>query len=102
MTAVDVLTIVLVPMGLLPVLTAVVLVRHVNSTSMALKERSRLSLVLAFLGVIVTLLALNRLLGWGWSGELLVIPFGIALILVDGASGIWLVEYLRGKFDDRR
>lgn len=98
MTAVDWVSLILVPMGLLPVLTALILVRFVNSESLALKERARLSIVLAFLGVIVTLLALNRLLNWGWSGEWLVLPFGIALILVDGASGVWLWQYLAGKF----
>lgn len=100
MTAADVLSFILVPMGLLPVMTAIVLFRHINAPSLALKERARLSLVLAFLGVIVTGLALNRLLGWGWSGEWLAIPFGAALILVDVASGLWLVDYFRGKFGE--
>jgi hypothetical protein len=85
-------------MGLLPLLTAAVLIRHVNARSVALRERARLSIILAALDVIVMLLVLNRLLGWGWSAEWLVIPFGISLVLVDLASGAWLYQYVRGRF----
>ena len=94
----NVVTWLLVPMGVLPVITAIVLAPHVNSASMALKERARLSIVLALLGVIVAVLALNRLLNLGLSGAWLVLPFATALLLVDGASGVWLWQYLRNRF----
>jgi len=87
----------LVPMGLLPVATAAVLWRYRGSDSPALRERSRLALILALLGAVVTGLALNRIASLGLEGELLGIIFVIALLLVDVVSGLWLVEYLRGR-----
>lgn len=95
---VNVLAWLLIPMGVLPVITAVVLAPHLNSASMALKERARLSVVLALLGVIVSLLALNRLLELGISSAWLAVSFAVILLLVDAASGMWLWQYLRNRF----
>jgi len=92
----SIITWALIPMGLLPVVTALVLLPQVNSTSMALKERARLAQVLGFLGASTALVAAFALLDLeaGW----LVVLFGLALVAVDVASGIWLFQYVKGRF----
>jgi hypothetical protein len=87
----------LVPMGLLPVATGIVLWRYRNSDSAALRERARLALLLAVLGLLVALLALNRIASLGIEGEQLGLAFVGALLLIDIASGLWLVEYWQGR-----
>lgn len=88
----------LVIMGVLPVLTAVVLFRYRHADSETLRERASLSIPLAILGVTVAVLALNRLLDLGMEGELVALPFGVVLLIVDIASGKWLWQWWTGRF----
>lgn len=91
-----VLAIALVVMGILPVLTAFVLVNYRDAGSAALRERADLSILLAVLGLTAAALALNRLLNWGLADEAIAIPFAVVLLLVDVASGRWLWQFWRG------
>lgn len=93
--------IVLIPAGVLPVVTAWFLRRYRNEDSQALRDRWHVAVVMAILGVITTFLAANRLLGLGISGEVLLLPFGVALLLIDLVSGLWLWDYWRGAFNGR-
>ena len=88
----------LIPAGLLPIVTAIVLSRYRHSDSPALRDRWHLSVVLAVLGGLVSLLALNRVLALGFQGEALVATFAAVLIAVDVVSGKWLFDYWRGRF----
>lgn len=92
----------LVPAAVLPILTAAVLRGHLNDPSAAARDRSHLALVLAGLGVVTALLALNRLLGWNLAGEALTVTFAAVLLAVDILSGKWLYEYWTGGFSERR
>ena len=94
-----VVVILLIPAGLLPIITAWVLRHYRHQTSPSLRDRWHLSLVLAALGAIVSLLSLNRLLDWGLTGDVLVVPFGVVLLAVDLLSGRWLLDHWRGRFD---
>lgn len=93
-----VLLILLIPAGLLPVVTAVFLSRYRNVGSKALRDRWHVAIVMAMVGLTTTFLAANRLLSWGIEGEILVVPFGIALLLIDLVSGKWLFDFWQGKF----
>ena len=98
MSVLRVLITLLIPMGAFPVLVAIVLGRHVNSASAALKERARLSLLLALLGLVVSFMAANHILEMGMAMVWLWFAFVILLLLIDIACGIWLLIYLRGGF----
>lgn len=102
MNVVDVLAVLLVIMAVLPVLAAVVLWRFRHSESTVLRERAQLSLLLAGLAIITAVLALNRLLGWGFSGPVVSIPFAVLLLLLDLASGRWLWQFWFGDFGEPR
>ena len=99
-TLLAVLSWVLVPMGLLPVITALVLLPQVNSHSIALKERARVQILLGLLGGSVAILAANRVFAWNLELGWVLIGFVLMLILIDIASGIWLWLYLTGRFRD--
>lgn len=88
----------LIPAGLLPVLTSAVLARYRHADSQSLRDRWHLSLALAALGAIVAILAANRLWDWGISGMAVTITFGLILLAVDVVSGKWLLDYFRGRF----
>lgn len=88
----------LVPMGLLPVITALVLLPQVNSPVIALKERARIQALLGMLGLLVATLAANRVFGFGFDLGWVLILFVVVLLLIDIASGIWLWLYLSGRF----
>lgn len=96
--ALHAITWLLVPMGILPAITAAVLARHINSPSTALKERARLAQILGLVGLTVAAIAANRVfslelnLAWVW------VAFGLLLLLIDAASGIWLYLYLTRRF----
>lgn len=94
--------ILLIPAGALPVITAWFLRKYRNLDSQALRDRWHVAVVMALLGVITTFLAANRLFAWGIGGEILVLPFGIALLLIDLVSGKWLIDYWRGAFNGHR
>jgi hypothetical protein len=96
-----VILVLLVPAGLLPVVTAWFLRRYHDAPSQALRDRWHVALVMAFVGVITALLAANRLFAWGIEGEILVIPFGLSLLLIDLVSGKWLWDYWTGAFSER-
>ena len=90
---------ILLPMAILPVLTAVVLtVKAWGFTSPALNERWLVSLVLAAVGIMAALLAANRLWQWELTGEIIALPLGLVLLAVDLVSGKWLIDYLRGRY----
>lgn len=88
----------LIPAGLLPIITAVVLSRYRHADSRSLRDRWHLSIALAILGGLVSLLALNRVAALGFRGEALVAIFALVLIAVDVVSGKWLLDYWRGRF----
>lgn len=88
----------LIPAGLLPIITAVVLSRYRHTDSTSLRDRWHLSIVLAILGGLVSLLAFNRVAALGFRGEALVAIFALVLIAVDVVSGKWLLDYWRGRF----
>ena len=87
----------LIPAGLLPVLTAIVLVRYRTSDSKSLRDRWHLSLALAGLGLLTALIAADALFDWGLGLERWV-AFGVVLLAVDFVSGKWLLDYWRGRF----
>ncbi len=91
----------LIPAGLLPVLTAWVLRRYRSSGSQALRDRWHVSIVLAALGVFAAFLAANRLWGWGVDGEVTSLLFVLILLAVDIVSGRWLIAYWTGAFIER-
>lgn len=93
-----VILVLLVPAGLLPVVTAVLLSRYRHTDSRALRDRWHVAIVMALVGLTTTFLAANRLLGWGIEGEVLILPFGVALLLIDLVSGKWLIDFWQGKF----
>lgn len=96
-----VLSVLLVPMGLLPVLAAVVLWRHRRSESLTLRERAQVQLVLAAVAVSVAFLALNRVVPLNIPQEWVSVPFVGALLLMDIQSGRWLWQYWFGRFSER-
>lgn len=88
----------LIPMGLLPVIVAIVLLPSVNSPVVALKERARMQLLLALLGAIVAVLAVNRVFNFGFDLGWVLVGFVAILLAIDVASGVWLWLYLTGRF----
>lgn len=97
-----VLAILLIPAGILPIVTAWYLRRYRDLDSQALRDRWHVALVMALVGTTTAFLAANRLFDWGFSGSVLILPFGIALLLVDLVSGKWLLDYYRGAFAEQR
>jgi hypothetical protein len=93
----NVLILLLIPAGLLPIGTAWVLRRYRHSDSQALRDRWHLALVLALLGAIISLLAGLRLLDIR-LGEIGSIPFIVVLLAVDLVSGRWLIDFYQGRF----
>src|SRR5688500_9684638 len=92
----------LIPAGLLPVLTAFVLRRYRTADSQSLRDRWHLALVLAILGGVSTFLAANRVWELGFRGEWITISFALVLLAVDVVSGKWLLDFMRGGFDERQ
>ena len=88
----------LVPAGILPVVTALVLRKYRNADSAALRDRWHIALVMAAVGVMACVLAANRLWEWGLTGEIIAIPLGVVLLAVDFVSGKWLLDFWRGRF----
>lgn len=87
----------LIPAAVLPVVTAIVLRRYRNADSQSLRDRWHLALVLAALGALAALIALNALLHLA-LGPWLWVPFGVILLIVDVVSGKWLIDYRNGRF----
>jgi len=96
-TIVTVLAWLLIPMGLLPVIAWLVLRHYANADSPTLRERARLQRILALLGLAVTLAAINNVFALN-LGALVTIPFAVILLLVDVASGRWLWDAWRGRY----
>lgn len=96
---IEVLAWLLVPMAILPVITAVVLFRHLNARSLALRERARIAQLLAVMAVTVGVIAarvvfnLDIDLIWVW------VSFAVIVLAIDIASGAWLLAYILGRFD---
>lgn len=88
----------LIPAGILPIVTAAVLSRYRHADSPALRDRWHLSVVLAILGGLVSLLALNRVAAWGIHHHYAIALFALVLIAVDVVSAKWLIDYWRGAF----
>ena len=87
---------ILIPAGLLPVLTAFVLRRYRDADSQSLRDRWHVALVMAFVGAMASLIASAALVGT--TGGWLWIPFGLALLAADLVSGKWLLDYWGGRF----
>lgn len=89
----------LLPMAILPVVTAIVLsVKAWQADSPSLRERWSVSIVLAFVGIMAAVLAANRLWELELRGEAIAIPLGVVLLAVDLVSGKWLWDYSAGRF----
>lgn len=89
----------LLPMAILPVVTAVVLsVKAWHADSPSLRERWLVSIVLAAVGIMAAVLAANRLWALELRGEVIAIPLGLVLLAVDVVSGKWLWDYWMGRF----
>ena len=88
----------LIPAGLLPIITAAVLSRYRHADSRSLRDRWHLSIVLAILGGLVSLLAINRVATLGIDREVALAAFAVVLMAVDVVSGKWLLDYWRGRF----
>lgn len=99
-TLLEVMSWLLVPMGLLPVITALVLLPQVNSRSLALRERSRVQILLGLLGLSVLILAANRVFNLGFELGWVLVGFVVILLLIDLASAYWLWLYVSGRFKD--
>ena len=87
----------LIPAGLLPVLTLLVIRKYRHAASQSLRDRWHLAIVLAALGATTTVIAADALFDWGLGLERW-IAFGIVLLGVDLVSGKWLIDYYRGRF----
>lgn len=96
-TALVIIEALLIPAGLLPIVTAWVLRRYRDADSQALRDRWHVALVLALLGGIAALISANALFGIG-LGRWLWIPLGAVLLAVDVISGKWLLDFWRGRF----
>lgn len=86
----------LIPAGVLPVVTAWVLRKYRHSDSAALRERWHLALVLAALGAVTATIAIFAVLGI--RSGLIWVVFGLVLLAVDVVSGKWLLDFRRGRF----
>lgn len=88
--------VVLIPAGVLPVVTAIVLRRYRNSDSQSLRDRWHLALALALLGLLTAVIAGLALLGIRIGSVW--VAFGLALLIADVVSGKWLIDFWRGRF----
>lgn len=95
-TLLDVIVWLLIPAGVLPVVTAWVLRKYRHSDSPALRERWHLALVLAALGAITATIAVLAV--FGIRSGLVWVVFGLVLLAVDVVSGKWLLDFRRGRF----
>lgn len=89
---------ILIPAGLLPVATALVLRRYRRADSQALRDRWHVSIGMALVGGVTILLAVRALFDVDFGGQLLWVLFGLAVIVADIVSGKWLIEFWRGRF----
>ncbi len=64
----------------------------------ALNERAFVALSQAISGVTLAALGVNRLLGFHWSVELVLVLLSTALIIQALPGFIWVMLYLFGKF----
>lgn len=94
----EIITWALIPAGILPVLTMLVIRRYRHADSESLRDRWRLAVVMAALGAVTSFLAIAALFDLE-LGEPLWIAFGLALIAADVVSGRWLLDYWSGRFE---
>lgn len=94
----DVFAWLLIILPAIPFATVWVLVRHVRSDSPSLAERSLVAVRDWLVSSMAGMLALNRIFGWGWSVQLVVLILGTAMVLVSLPSAWWLWQYHRGAF----
>lgn len=95
---VDAIAWLLIVVPALPLATALILGQHIRSESPSLAERALIAVRDCLVASMAALLALNRILGWGWPGQVIVLVLGMALILVSVPSAYWLWQYRRGAF----
>lgn len=88
----------LIPAGLLPVATALVLRRYRKARSQALRDRWHVSIAMALVGLVTMGLALDALDVIDIGGESFWIAFGLAVLVADVVSGKWLLEFWDGRF----
>lgn len=95
-TALHALAWLLIPAGLLPIVTAIILHPFRRSESRALRDRYHLAVVLGVLGGVSAAIAIAvltaRPAGPLWP------MFALALLAADLLSGKWLFDYWQGRF----
>lgn len=88
----------LIPAGLLPIATALVLSGYRKARSQALRDRWHVSIGMAMVGLVTMILALSALDIIDIRGEPFWIAFGLAVLVADVISGKWLYDYWTGRF----
>lgn len=94
------IALVMIPAGLLPVVTAWYLRKYRGERSQALRDRWHVSLALAALGLVTALLAIAALTDIR-LGTTFWAAFGIVILAADLVSGKWLLDYFNGGFSER-
>lgn len=92
---ISLLALLLIPMAVLPVVTAAVLFRELNSDSFALRERARIAQLLALMAITLAIIAARVVLDWDFDVIWVWLAFTVIVLVLDIASGVWLVAYLR-------
>lgn len=95
---VSVVAVILLLAPLLPFVAFLVLVQHLASGPLSLRERAGLALRDLLVSSFIAFLAANRLFSLGYSGDLLGLLFAVALLLVSLPSGVWLWLFYTGRF----
>ena len=96
----DALIVALIVVPIFPLATVAVLVWcagwRPNSPSLA--ERTLLAFRDATVAIVVAALAANRVFGWDWPREIVLLLTASILLLVSLPSAYWLHLYWRGEF----
>ena len=100
-TLLKVIEALLIPAGLLPILTLVVIWGYRNADAQSLRDRWYIAIVMALLGGVTAAVAADALFDWGLGLERW-IAFGLVLLGADVVSGKWLWDFYFGTFDERR
>lgn len=96
----DVLIVLLMIVPIFPVATAGILLWHRSwrHGSPSLSERTMLALRDSTVGVVVALLAANRVFMWNFPREAVLMATAVVLLLVSLPSAYWLWLFMRGSF----
>lgn len=100
MAVADVLIFLLIVVPIFPIATFAVLAWHTpwRAGSPSLSERTLLAFRDASVGVVVAVLACNRVFGWGFQRDTVLMLIASLLLLISLPSAYWLLLYARGAF----